>query len=277
MPQRDPARDDGEVGPGSYVYHMGARIHWRVDGDEGAPSLVLLNSIGTNLGTWDACVDILKEKYHVLRMDTRGHGRSDAPDGDYALSLLSADVFAVMDAAGIARAIVAGVSLGGMMAMQMALDAPHRLNGLVLICTSATMDAAAWADRISTVRSGGTAAIADFAMARFFSEGFLKTQPGTVFKVRQTLADMSDQGYGGASAAIRDMQIIDRLGEIDVPTRLIAGDDDVSTPFEPHGRAICNAMRGVEVIHLRTGHLAQLEDPRAVAAEICRAAQRNAL
>ncbi|MGO7251881.1 alpha/beta fold hydrolase, partial [Rhizobium brockwellii] len=78
-------------------------------------------------------------RFSLLRIDTRAHGASDAPAGDYELSMLAGDVAAAMDAADVEAALVAGVSLGGMIAMQLAMDAPERVTGLALICTSATM------------------------------------------------------------------------------------------------------------------------------------------
>lgn len=137
-----------------FAANSGARIYWKLEGSEDKPALVLLNSIGTDMSLWDAAMPALLAAFRTLRIDTRGHGASDAPDGDYTLSMLASDVAAAMDAAGIARAAVAGVSLGGMIAMELALGHPDRVSAVALICTSATMDAGVWRDRIAQVRAG---------------------------------------------------------------------------------------------------------------------------
>jgi 3-oxoadipate enol-lactonase/4-carboxymuconolactone decarboxylase len=208
-------------------------------------------------------------------MDTRGHGASDAPAADYSLKLLADDVVAVMDAACVDRAWIAGLSLGGMMAMQMGLDYPSRVAGLVLVCTSAAMDASAWADRIARVRADGMAGIAEFAMARFLSPGFAAAHPATAATLLNGLLAISAAGYAGAGAAIRDMDLIARLGDIAAPTLVVTGTRDVSTPFAPHGQALVDRIPGAAHIALDTAHLAPLEAPGALAAAVRNFCLRN--
>ena len=155
----------------------GNRIYWKLEGRDDAPPLVLLNSIGTDMDLWAAALPVLLGAFKVLRIDTRGHGASDVPSGDYALGGLADDVLATMTDAGIGTAMVAGVSLGGMIAMQMALAQPGRVAALGLVCTSATMDRAAWTERVRVVREAGMEAIADLAMTRFLSPGFIAAEP----------------------------------------------------------------------------------------------------
>ena len=243
----------------------GVRLYWRLDGDDAAPPLVLLNSIGTDMALWDGCLPALTRRFRVLRIDTRGHGASDVPAGDYDLPMLAADVVAVMDAANIAKAAVAGVSLGGMIAMQLALDHAARVSALALVCTSATMDGAAWTDRIATVRRSGTGAIADLAMGRFLSPAYARTHPAVAASLRRGLIAMADEGYAGAGAAIRDMAVIDRLPQIALPTLVVAGDRDTSTPFAGHGEHIAAAIPQAGVVHLDAAHLAPIEAPAALA------------
>lgn len=251
-----------------FVTRDGVRLYWKLDGDDAAPPLVLLNSIGTDMGLWAECLPALARRFRVLRLDTRGHGASDAPAGDYDLPMLAADVVAAMDAAGIARAAVAGVSLGGMVAMQMALDHADRVAALALICTSARMDAEAWRQRIATVRRDGTPAIADLAMGRFLSPGFTATHPAVAASLRRGLIAMADDGYAGAGAAIRDMALIDRLPELVLPVLIVAGDRDTSTPFAGHGEHIAAAISHAQVVHLDAAHLAPVEASAALAAHL---------
>ena len=251
-----------------FTTNHGVRLYWKLDGAEDKSALVLLNSIGSDLGLWDGAIPYLVRSFRLLRIDTRGHGASDAPDGDYDLPTLAANVVAVMDAAGIETAAVAGISLGGMIAMQIALDHPARISALVPICTSATMDAAAWSDRIATVRAGGVAAIADMVMGRFLSPGFTAAHPETAATVRAGLLATPTAGYAGAGAAIRDMAIVDRLPGITVPTLVVAGSHDTSTPYQGHGDRIVAGIPGAQVVHIAAAHLASIEAPAELAAAI---------
>ena len=246
----------------------GCRLYWKADGDPGKPPLVLLNSIGTDIGLWDRMLPYLLPSFRLLRMDARGHGASDSPPGDYTMEQLAADVLAVMDAARIDRAAVAGVSLGGMVAMTMALQVPDRIDALALICTSAEMDRSLWAERIETVRAKGTAEIADVVISRFFSPAFADRHPELVHGIRDGFRAMADDGYAGAGAAIRDMAIVERLGQIRQPVLVVAGRDDISTSFENHGRRISEAIAGSSVAHIAGAHLLPVEAPGALAAEL---------
>ncbi len=251
-----------------FAIRESVRLYWKLDGALDLPVLVLLNSIGTDMALWETSVPHLLPAFRLLRIDTRGHGASDAPDGDYSLAMLADDVVAVMDAAGVQSAAVAGVSLGGMIAMELALKHPTRVTALALVCTSATMDAGAWRDRIEVVRARGTAAIADMAMGRFLSPRFAATHGGAAESVRQGLIAMADTGYAGCGAAIRDMALIERLPAIAVPSLIVAGDRDTSTPFTGHGEHIAAAVRGARVVHLDVAHLAPIEAPAALAATL---------
>lgn len=240
----------------------GARIYWKQDGLDDRPGLVLLNSIGTDMDLWDAMLPRLRGRVSVLRIDTRGHGASQAAPGDYSMARLADDVLAVADAAGFDRFAVAGVSLGGMIGMELALRAPTRIARLAAICTSATMDSAAWSDRIATVRGQGMAAIADLAMGRFLSDS---ADPAIAAAVRRQLVGMDPEGYAGCGAAIRDMDLAGRIAAIPCPTLVVTGTRDTSTPFPPHGEYLLSHIPGASHVSLDAAHLAPLEAPRALA------------
>ena len=251
-----------------FAASAGARIFWRLDGAEANPPLVLLNSIGTDLTLWDMAVPHLLPAFRLLRIDMRGHGASDAPAGDYTLQMLAGDVAAVMDAAGLAKAAVAGVSLGGMAAMQLALDRPERVTALALVCTSPAMDRGAWEDRIARVTREGMAGIADLAMSRFLSPAFAAHRPFIAESLRRGLLSTPAHGYAGVGAAIRDMELIGRLPEIAVPTLVVTGTRDVSTPYVGHGEHLVAGIAGAAHTRLDCAHLAPVEAPAALAAAL---------
>lgn len=242
----------------------GARLYWKLEGRGDAEPLVLLNSIGTDMDLWDGLMPDLRDRFLVLRIDTRGHGASSADPGDFALAHLAGDVVAVADAAGVGAFSLAGVSLGGMIGMQVALDHPERLRRLALICTSATMDRSAWADRVIKVRSEGMAGIAQLAMGRFLSDKFVRAEPAVAATVLRQLLAMDPQGYAGCAAAIRDMDLADRLAAIAVSTLIVTGRRDVSTPFAGHGAYLLEQIPGAAHAELDAAHLAPLETPEAL-------------
>lgn len=251
-----------------FTTREGVRLYWRLDGASDRPALVLLNSIGTDMGLWDAAVPHLLPAFRLLRIDARGHGASDAPTGDYSLAGLAEDVAAIMSDAGIDRAAVAGVSLGGMVAMQLALDHPDRVSALALICTSATMDSASWAARIETVRGQGTAAIAEMAVGRFLSVPFVERHPEIADSLTRAIAAQSDDGYAGAGAAIRDMVLADRIAAIAVPALVVTGEDDISTPYAGHGEHLVHGIEGARHGSVAGAHLPPIEAPAELAAAL---------
>ena len=147
--------------------------HHTVTGPRDAPVLVLSNSLGTTFGMWDPQAEALARRFRLVRYDTRGHGGSDVPAGPYAIEDLGQDVIELLDELEVARAHVAGLSLGGMTAMWLAINAPERVERLVLLSTSPRLGPPeGWADRAATVRKDGTAAIADATMARWLTADY---------------------------------------------------------------------------------------------------------
>ena len=251
-----------------FAVRDGVRLYWRLEGNDADAPLVLLNSIGCDLCMWDRAMPLLLGRFRVLRIDSRGHGASDAPDGDYTLAMLAADVAGVMDEAGIAQAAVAGVSLGGMVALQLALDAPDRVASVIPICTGIAFDPSVWTQRIAAVRREGMAAIVDSVLARFLDPSFIATSPAMTGGVRRMVCATPAAGYAGAAAAIRDMDLPRRLGAITVPVLVVSGSRDVAAPAAEHGRVIAAAIAGAVHVEIAAAHLAPVENPGAVVTAI---------
>lgn len=243
-----------------HVMSGGANIAWRSDGDAGLPALFLCNSIGTDHTVWDVVVPQLTRHFRVIRMDTRGHGQSDAPAEDYTLAQLAGDIDAVATAAQLDHFNLCGVSLGAMMAMAYAVEQPPRLRRLVLCNTSTNMDPAAWQQRIDTVRGQGMASIADMAMSRFFTPEYVEANSLPFQQVRERFLALSPAGYTGCCAAIRDMALTDQLPRIQVPTLVLTGARDVSTPHEA-GQAIADRVPGARIRQLPAAHIPANEVP----------------
>lgn len=251
-----------------FAISHGARLYWRQDGAADKPPLVLLTSIGTDLSLYDPVVPLLTPDFRVIRLDTRGHGASDAPAGDYSLDLLADDVLAVMDAAGVDKASLCGTSLGGMIAMTLAAKAPQRVEALVLACTSPAMDPSTWDQRLALIRAEGMGAIVEAVMGRFFSDAFRAQHPEVVETVRAGMLAQSVDGYAGCGAAIRDMALLERLPAIAAPTLVVTGAKDLATPYEGHGERIVAAVAGARHVEIGGAHLPSLEAPTALAGAV---------
>ncbi|KQZ21993.1 3-oxoadipate enol-lactonase [Caulobacter sp. Root1472] len=251
-----------------FALSQGARIYWRADGAADKPVLVLLNSIGCDLSLYDLVVPMLTPDFRVLRIDTRGHGASDAPAGDYSLDLLADDVLAVMDAAGAAKASICGTSLGAMIAMALAPKAPERVEALVLACTSPAMDPSTWDQRLALIRAEGLSAIVEAVMGRFFSDAFRAKHPEVVETVRTGMLAQNPDGYCGCGAAIRDMALLEALPAISAPTLVLTGAKDMATPFEGHAERIVSAIPGARHAVVEGAHLPSLEAPAALAGAV---------
>ena len=238
----------------AFVTRDGAKLYWRSDGDPTRGALLLGNSLGTDHALWDPIVPALARHFRVLRFDMRGHGASSATEGDYTIEMLARDALAVADAAGSARFCYAGISLGGMIGQWLGAHASDRVERLVLSNTSAKLDPAIWAERIAKVRAGGTAAIAEAVLARWFTERFLARRDERLATARTTLESVDRVGYVGCCTAIRDMDLSELAPRIVAPTLVVTATHDVATP-KAHGEAIAAAIAGSQHVELACAHI----------------------
>jgi 3-oxoadipate enol-lactonase/4-carboxymuconolactone decarboxylase len=251
-----------------FIQTDGARLYWRCDGPDDAPALLLANSIGTDHSLWDPVMPALQRAFRVVRYDARGHGASDAPALEYSMERLGRDALAVADAAGAQRFHFAGISLGGMVGMWLAANAPERVERLALCNTSPYFGPEAWAARIAAVRAGGMAAIVDMVMARFFTAGYVKQADARFASLRRLFLSLDPGGYIGCGAAIRDMDLRTALPRIKAPTLVIAGSLDEATP-PAQGKAIAQAIPGARYAELRCAHIPTHEAGAALVGQLC--------
>lgn len=235
------------------------KIHYRIDGDERAPALVLCHALGTDLTLWDAQAAALSAQYRVLRYDLRGHGFSPGPDTEYTIAELAGDVFGLLDALEIAEAHVVGLSIGGLIAMALALAAPARVKQLVLANTAPRIGSrAGWEERIAQVKKEGLAGIADGAIQRWFTPEFQAREPALMARYRALVMQARPAAYAGCCAALRDADLRSEIGRISSPTFVISGRHDaVTTPA--HGQEMADAVQGARHVSLAAGHLSNVE------------------
>ena len=199
-----------------------------------------------------------------MRYDHRGHGNSDVPPGPYTVEELAGDVLALLDRLELQRVSFCGLSLGGMVGMALALQAPERIDRLVLCCTSAHLGPPElWSERAALVRAEGPEAIVDAVLGRWFTERFHVEQPDTVARFREMITGTPREGYASCCDAIREWDARERLHTIQTPTLVIAAALDPATPPE-HGRLIADAVPGARLVVLaEAAHLANVEQPAA--------------
>ncbi|GGV82303.1 bifunctional 3-oxoadipate enol-lactonase/4-carboxymuconolactone decarboxylase PcaDC [Streptomyces griseoloalbus] len=236
-------------------------LNHRAEGPASAPPLLLGPSLGTSYALWDKVAPELSGAHRVVRWDLPGHGGSAAGliGPGATVGDLAGLVLALADALGIERFGYAGVSLGGAVGLQLAVDHPDRVSSLAVICSSAHFDGAKpWEERAALVRREGLSGLAQSADARWFTPGF------TVPELVRDHREADPEAYAACCDALAAFDVRGRLGEIRVPTLLVAGREDTATP-PGHLRQIADAVPGAALVEIPgASHLAPAQCPEAV-------------
>ncbi|SCY08393.1 3-oxoadipate enol-lactonase [Paracoccus tibetensis] len=250
----------------------GGALHIRIDGPDGAPALLMLNSLGTDLRLWDGLMPHLSG-FRVIRYDKQGHGLSDLWDGS-TIAAHAADAVAVIEAAGGPVTLV-GCSIGGLIAQVVAAERPNLVRALVLSNSAAKLgNADSWNQRIAAVQAGGTEAIADAVMERWFAAPFRASPQLALW--RNMLARTGAPGYIAACRALAASDQTGATRALRLPTLVIAGSQDGAAPPDLV-RATADLIAGAE-FHLidGAGHLPCVETPAAMAAILIPFLERHA-
>lgn len=238
------------------------RLHYRIEGREGAPWLTFCNSLGTDLHMWDPQADALAAQFRILRYDSRGHGQSDTPPGRYEIAGLGGDVLALWDALGIERSHFCGLSIGGLTGQWLALNAAARLQRLVLCSTAARIGSAeSWAQRIEQVQAQGLTALAEGTVQRWFTPGFVAAHPLVIDEIVTGFLETSREGYIGGCNAVARADFRAALRGVATPLLAIAGHDDPVCP--PHElQYIVNEVADGHFAQVHGRHIGNLESPQ---------------
>jgi 3-oxoadipate enol-lactonase len=246
----------------------GIAINVRVEGPQAAPAILFAHSVGCDHRLWDHQAKALSDRYRIVRYDARGHGTSDAPDGDYTIETLAADALAVLDALAIDGVHLCGLSLGGTLGQWLALHAPERLLSLALCDTAARLGTfEGWQQRADAARADGMASLVDMSMTRFFSNGFRARDPITVEHFRKTFLATPAQGFAGCCAVLRDCDFTSELSGMKVPTLVLTGREDAPTP-PADSEILAAGIPGATLALLDTGHISAVEDPEGFTAAL---------
>jgi len=242
------------------------KVHHRLDGPDGAPVLVLANSLGTELELWSRNVPRWQGSFRVLRYDLRGHGATPVSPEPFGVDDLGRDVLELLDDLGIGRVSFCGLSLGGAIGQWLATNEPGRIERLVLACTTARFgEPEQWLQRAAKVRAEGVEAIADSVLARWFTPAMADED---VAASREMLIGTPAEGYAAACEALARWDFRDRVGKIRTPTLVIVGGADpvtASSDVELLTGGIPNARL---VVLDGAAHLANVERPDAFGAAV---------
>jgi 3-oxoadipate enol-lactonase len=248
------------------VVHAGdADLFVRIDGDEG-PWVVLLNSLAADLTMWEPQVLALAGRFRVLRLDTRGHGRSSAPPPPYSIDGLADDLFAVMRECRAQPAHVVGLSLGGVVAAAAVLARPQSFSSLT-ICDSRVEMPAEFRqgidDRNRLVREKGMTAVVQPFIERWFAPETRRAAADTIANVERMIRTTSVAGFTGCAEALKGARVLGRLAEIRLPSLFLVGAADAAVPRD----VMLDQQRRVQGSRYAeiedAGHLSNLGRPAA--------------
>ena len=250
----------------AFVENRGARIHWDVEG-HGAPVLLIMG-LGCTAHLWYRIRPVLARHYRTIAFDNRGVGRSDMPPGPYSLETMSSDAAAVLDAAAVQSANVFGVSMGGMIAQEFALNYPARVRSLILGCTTFRGSKAIPAEKD----------VRDLIMGRCHLTGEDAAQASVPFiydpntprdrveedmAMRRRAGFAQPRGYMAQLQGILAWECCDRLSQIRVPTLLIHGESDRLIPPQ-NSDLLAARIPGSKLVKIpRASHLFMTDQPES--------------
>ncbi len=241
----------------------GITINYQVDGPEGAPWIVLSNSLATNLAMWDQQADDFKGAFRVLRYDQRGHGGTDAPAGRYTFEQLIADALALMDGLGIKKAHFGGLSMGGATALGFAQKHPDRLDKVIVCdtpCQSTPTSSQQWEERILIAQQQGMEPLVEPTVGRWFPPDVMAAKPPHVDKVRQMVRTTPVNGFIGCAAALANHDYASAVATVTRPVLFMAGEKDGVTPVAM--RKLSAALPGSRYVELPSaGHISNMDQP----------------
>jgi 3-oxoadipate enol-lactonase len=235
----------------------------------GAKTIVLSHALGCDLGMWDDVAAQLEPGFTILRYDHRGHGKSEVVPGPCTIEDMADDAAALIEKVTTGEVHFVGLSMGGMVAQQIAVRHPELVNSIVVANSSSYYDDTArgmWRARIETVLNHGTAAIADGAMQRWFTPEFRKDPQGAerVARLRAVLEATDAKAYAASCDAVSRIEFFGTNPLIACPALVIAGLRDEATP-PAMSEAICKTISGAQLAQIDAAHLSAVEKPEEFA------------
>ena len=244
-----------------YVTVDGTRLYYETHGD-GEP-LLLIHGLGSSTRDWEYQIPVFAKSYQVVVYDVRGHGRSDKPPGPYHLPLFARDAAQLMESLGLPPAHIVGISMGGMIAYQLAVSFPGKARCLIVVNANPELPLTTWRDRVLfwqrllIVRLLGMRKMGEVLSNRLF----VKPEQETLRKIFvERWAENDPRAYLTAMRAIFGWSVVDQLDAIQIPVLIIAADQDY-TPVEEKERYAAMMPRAQVVRVDDSRHATPVEKP----------------
>lgn len=237
-------------------------LAWDASGDTSKPGLVLIHSLGADSRMWVDQLTAFRRHRRLIQVDLPGHGSSGANQGEYTVESLGLDIADVATEAGLTHFDVCGISLGGLISLWMAINLPDRLGRLLACNTGAKIGTKeGWSQRIDAVLGGGMVAIRETVVPRFITTDLEQRRPESYRQVYEMFDAIDPVGYAGCCAALRDADLSESVAEIDTPTFLIGGTEDIATPPETMERLHDAIPRSRLTLIEGAAHLSNIDQP----------------
>nr|WP_174505938.1 3-oxoadipate enol-lactonase [Acinetobacter sp. Marseille-Q1620] len=244
----------------SIINRQGKTISIQVEGIESAPVIIFSNSLGTDKTMWDGQAEYFKDRYRVVRYDTRGHGKSDVIEGT-TLASLGEDVIDILDALNIGQAHFCGISMGGITALWLAINASDRFYSITVSNSAAKIGQTdAWLNRANQVEVNGLSDLVKTTHSRWFSHKFDYQHNSLAQKTILSLAHTPPNGYANACRALAYADVRTALAQIGKPTLVICGTQDPVTTVQD-GEVIKERVQDSVIAKIEASHLSNIECP----------------
>src|SRR6201996_4715924 len=228
----------------------GFRVRDELSGLESGPVLVFSHPLGTDLTMWDGQAADFAKKFRVLRYDKRGHGGSSSPAGPYTIEQMGLDAVALLDFLKLDKVNYCGLSIGGQTGMWLGVNAPERLNKLVLSNTAAKIgNDGGWNAGIDAVTKDGVKSVSKVVIDRWFTPEFQAKAPAEIEKIRAVFERSDAAGYVACCAAVKTFDFREKVDGVRVPTLVIAGTHDpATTPTDT--KFVADRIAGAKFVEL---------------------------
>jgi len=259
-----------------FVTVSGITLHYALDGVKAGVPLVFLKSLGIDLRIWENLIPHFADQYALIRHDKRGHGLSDCPPGPYTIRDHANDLAGLLEHLQVKQAIVVGISVGGMIALDYVLEHDQTVRALILCDTAAKIGTPEfWHQRITGIQENGLDGMAETILGRWFAPAFSARHPAEYQGYYNMLTRTPVAGYIATCQAIADAGLSDLVGTIKAKTLVLCGSEDLATPPEL-GRELADTLPDArfELIE-KAAHHPCVEQPEAMAVKIDRFLQEN--
>lgn len=243
----------------SIAHINGIDVFYLTDGDPHKPAVIFSNSLGTDHSMWDGQLETLRRDFYLIRYDTRGHGLTSTPKGPYTIAQLGNDVLGLLDYLSIDKALFCGISMGGLIGQWLAINAPERIEALVIANTASKIGSElAWTERAALVRKQGLNAIAESSPSRWFTPEFYGLCPKEVNVMLVNLKNMSPEGYASCCEALAVEDLSEHISKIHIPTLNISGTKDPVTTLRD-AQYLQSKIKNSQLVQIPASHISNVE------------------